>query len=337
MPEYENVMIISCSGMDDNFKCKLIPIFGKLGTKRPTVCKKHIPKDLPEDEKYVDLVHYFCQEDKCEIRAGFGAAGTTNLENCRAHKKEGQVDNYHAKCIHDARTDLCKDCGTGSELCIKCRDFVIHPRNRIYFESKCVDCFKEDNPDKVGLVRFNMIKEKAVSKYIKEEFKDLNWRINDTMTCANGEKYRPDILLIDMEFVMVIEVDENQHKRYGKEREQKRMECISEFVKRPVVFIRFNPDSYRDRNGKFHRSCWSISKEFPEPMTNEQKILDWNDRLSVLRDTIKSHLTNNNGDVIKHLFYDENGVDNIADIIINDLTDENADKVPEIVLGNDQN
>ena len=38
------------------------------------------------------------------------------------------------------------------------------------------------------------------------------------------------------------------------------MEISQDVNHRPIIFIRFNPDSYIDKNKKNIKSCWSLDK-----------------------------------------------------------------------------
>jgi very-short-patch-repair endonuclease len=44
---------------------------------------------------------------------------------------------------------------------------------------------------------------------------------------------------------LVVEVDEKQHKQYCETKEMDRMRAITEEANQPMVFIRFNPDTYK--------------------------------------------------------------------------------------------
>ena len=51
--------------------------------------------------------------------------------------------------------------------------------------------------------------------------------------------------------IIIIEIDENQHEDYDCSCENKRlMELSLDVQHKPIVFIRFNPDDYLDKNGK---------------------------------------------------------------------------------------
>ncbi len=48
---------------------------------------------------------------------------------------------------------------------------------------------------------------------------------------------------------VIVEIDEDQHKQYTPECEQTRMLNIAQALGQPVIFIRYNPDAYRDARG----------------------------------------------------------------------------------------
>ena len=87
-------------------------------------------------------------------------------------------------------------------------------------------------------------KEQTVVDYIKIIFPDLTI-ITDKINQDGCSKKRPD-LLIDLGYqLIIVEVDEKQHKNYDYICDNKRIMQISQDNgHRPIIFIRFNPDSY---------------------------------------------------------------------------------------------
>ena len=75
---------------------------------------------------------------------------------------------------------------------------------------------------------------------------------------------------------------------------------------RPIVFIRFNPDSYIN-NGKKISSCWKLLKSGILTI-NKLKETEWNNRLISLKNTIKYWCEPNNILLktieVLYLFYD---------------------------------
>ena len=69
--------------------------------------------------------------------------------------------------------------------------------------------------------------------------------------------HRPDILLDLDDRVIIIEIDENQHKGYGTD-ELLRLDIIQKAINKKVICIRFNPDSFTKDNVKTS-SCFKLN------------------------------------------------------------------------------
>jgi len=81
-----------------------------------------------------------------------------------------------------------------------------------------------------------------VKDYLLVHYPNLTWNSSIGFECGN---FRPDILIDCKTHFIVVEVDENQHKGYLNECEQSRMSNITFALGLPVVFVRFNPDSWK--------------------------------------------------------------------------------------------
>ena len=85
--------------------------------------------------------------------------------------------------------------------------------------------------------------------------------------------------------MIIIEIDEHQHKYYETICENKRiMELSLDLHHRPIVLIRFNPDEYIVNDNKVI-SCWIYDK-FGSIKLRSSKQSDWKNRLQKLTDTI---------------------------------------------------
>jgi hypothetical protein len=118
-------------------------------------------------------------------------------------------------------------------------------------------------------------------------------------------KRRPDLLLDLGEQVIIIEIDENRHIDYDCSCENKRlMELSQDLQHRPIVFIRFNPDSYK-KNGKNITSCWSINGN-GICIVSKLKKDKWLERLNVLVEQTNYWINNRTNKTIEivQLFYD---------------------------------
>ena len=95
---------------------------------------------------------------------------------------------------------------------------------------------------------------------IVKKFFDVNIRLKyiydksspDIKMCT-GKYIRPDFVFSLSDKTIVVEVDENQHESYAEECESMRMiNVCTSFGGMPVVFIRYNPDTFRI-DGKIRR------------------------------------------------------------------------------------
>ena len=128
----------------------------------------------------------------------------------------------------------------------------------------------------------------TVQEYIRDIFSDYKWYINPYI-----KKYRkyPDLYLVLGNRVIIVEIDSKQHKPYNKEAEAIRMYNIKKAFSNKgyeVIFIRFNPDEYKDYKGKEHKSYWKkendiLGTEIWEIDDEEDK----NNRLNTLVSRIK--------------------------------------------------
>jgi hypothetical protein len=87
------------------------------------------------------------------------------------------------------------------------------------------------------------------------------------------------------------------------------MQLYLDVGERPMVFIRFNPDGYKKRDGTKVTSCWSLDG-FGMMVVKQDKQAEWAARLEALRLAIEywsapENRTNKRVEVVE-LFFDEN-------------------------------
>lgn len=207
-------------------------------------------------------------------------------------------------CEHDRRKSECKDCG-GSQVChhnkIKsyckicggsslCHSSWCHTSGSRKYEGYCMPCFV-NNPANMHkpAMRNYKTKEKEVVDCVIQHYPQFTW-IADRKVQYGCSQRRPDLLLDMGTHIIIVEVDENKHTSYDCSCENKRLMEISQDVQhRSIVFIRFNPDSYKDQNGVTVESCWKLNKlgVMTIVATNE-----WNERLKILIQQIKYWVDN---------------------------------------------
>lgn len=93
--------------------------------------------------------------------------------------------------------------------------------------------------------------------------------------------------------VLIIEVDENGHllSGYSEKGEESRMKEISEDLKKDVIFLRFNPDSYINDTGEEIRSCFGYNNKYKIEL-NKEMTNEWEKRIEILLNKTNYWLNN---------------------------------------------
>jgi hypothetical protein len=250
--------------------CELKPSYNYKGKKEYLYCKTHKLDDM------VDIKHKTCIIDNCEITPFYNYKGKKTGLYCSGHKLDGMIDVKNKTCKNskcglrpcynyenEKEGIYCKEHKKNNMIDVInltcksgwCDIYVRNDKNDGY----CLNCFIHLFPDK-PVSRNYKTKEKAVVDYVKENFKDIDLTCDKTVK-EGCSRRRPDIF-IDLGYqVIIVEVDENQHQDYDCSCENKRLMELSQDVNhRPTVFIRFNPDDYKDGR-KNITSCWSLNKQ----------------------------------------------------------------------------
>jgi|LakMenEpi03Aug12_release.lakeMendotaPanAssembly.Ray.scaffolds.fasta_scaffold375266_1 hypothetical protein len=205
-------------------------------------------------------------------------------------------------CKHNKRKSRCKECGGKSNCihnkqkyncivcypkcsCVTCNSIIVSKRSQFY--PNCEACFTQLFPNHEKARHY-----KRKEHYLQDEIRRLEdeYKIDiiyDKIIENACSRRKPDIFIDLLLFTLIVECDENQHKNYDEECENKRtMEIFQDLGDRPVVFIRFNPDGYIDENGDRVKGCFTDLLD-----TNKKKYYDidkdeWNSRIEILLDRI---------------------------------------------------
>ena len=252
-------------------KCKCgrkSPNFGFVTDKTPSCCFDC------KDPKMINLLSKKC---KCGTYACFGYSDghRTHCAIC----KESDMENI---------ADLSKRCRS-NEQGIPCTT----TGNKQY-NGFCTHCFANlfpDNP-KTSLIRTKS-KELRVVNFISQHFdgfvhdKPLYAGLNGG--CCNSKR-RIDLRRLINGTLLCIEVDEKQHRGYCKTDATNRYDNL--FISGKYIFIRYNPDTYKDQDGK---------RKNPREL-NRQGIL-----LEEIKRHIKRIENYQNTELVEiyHLFYDQ--------------------------------
>jgi hypothetical protein len=209
-------------------------------------------------------------------------------------------------CIHNKFKPHCKECG-GSQLCKSSFCETIKNRNKKY-NGYCSRCYIHLFPNE-PISRNYKTKEYTVLEFIRNNYPEHTW-VNDKVIEGGCSKKRPDIFLDLLTHSIIIEIDENQHKTYDN-CELKRINLLFEDLgDRHIVFIRFNPDDYLDKDNNKIASCWGIDRRNELSSVKKSKKNEWEQRLNTLKNTVDEVLCIDNIEITNpityiNLFYDE--------------------------------
>lgn len=256
--------------------CGKSPSFNYEDTDMPLYCKEH------KLEGMIDVKHDKCEIDGCNLRSVYNLMTEKRGRFCFLHKLSEMIDVVNKSCK--------------SEWCLT------NVKSTKY-DGYCLFCYINLFPDK-PVSRNYKTKEKRIVDFVLEHFPQFTW-ISDKKIQDGCSRRRPDLLL-DLGFqVVIIEIDENQHIDYDCSCENKRLMEISQDVgHRPVVFIRFNPDSYVNRKNEIIKSCWRANQNGIF-IINKENNKEWDNRLNKLQTQIEYWTRNETNKTIEvvHLYY----------------------------------
>ena len=250
-------------------------------------CKE---KDCKEKYKHYTLrifkhctpcEHGQCNKTYCKVCARLCEHG-----KCKSQCKE--CVRISQLCKHNIYKSHCKECG-GYKLC---RSSWCHTSGNKKYEGYCVPCFV-NNPDNMFKpeMRNHKTKEKEVVDFIMENYPKFDW-VADKKVQDGCSRRRPDLLLDMGSHIIIVEIDENKHTGYDCSCENKRlMEISQDLQHRPIVFIRFNPDSYRDQQGRLIKSCWQLNTRGVMTIILSKRN-EWNERMQTLNQQIHHWIDN---------------------------------------------
>ena len=185
------------------------PPFNYPEHKQGLYCKDH-KKDLMENVLVSRCHHVGCKKTS----PGYGFLKRTH---CFLHREEGMV-NFTLK--------ECSNC---------------HLKYRRMYDTLCNTCHPERS-------KLRHKKEEIVKKFldVNVRFKYIHDKSSPDIKTCTGSYIRPDFVFSLVDKIIIVEVDENQHQSYPEECESMRMiNLCTSFGGMPVVFLRYNPDTFR--------------------------------------------------------------------------------------------
>ena len=255
--------------------CTKYPVYGNIWM-IPKYCVEH------KKEGMVNVKGKRCEHEDCTKQPAFGNSGE-RPQFCVEHKKEGMYDVISKRCV----SKHCETIATQK------------------YDGYCAYCFINlfPNDERVKMARIKS-REILVECFLEEEFGGFR---HDTPIIYGGcdclSRRRIDHRKLINATMLAIETDEGQHKSYDDEDETNRYDDLYMHHSGKFIFIRFNPDSYRDQTGKRHPGFFDNSMK--------QNTTEVERRLSVLKDKIDEITRRIEQDEntelveIHKLFYDE--------------------------------
>ena len=252
--------------------CTKISSYNFQNEKEAIFCKEH------KDDEMIDVKHKTCNHAGCTIRPNFNFKNNKSGIYCIKHKTDGMINVTIKKCI------LCN---------------YNNSRSESKFKYYCTNCFYYTFPESV-LTKNHKTKENTIFADLLIQYPDI---IRDKIVTNGCSRRRPDGLIQLNDYNVIIEVDEDQHVNYDCENKRV-MEIFQDLGNSPLTIIRFNPDSYIDKDDIKQESLFKTKKKSGKLVVRNKSTYD--DRLKTLLNILEYSINNipNKELNIINLFYD---------------------------------
>ncbi len=240
--------------------CGTYPLFGLLNDEKATCCIKC------KTDNMINIVTKKCTCGKS--RPLFGLFNDDTPKYCSLCKLDNMINIGSKKCLcgklpsfglPNGQRICCLNCKTDEMINLKHAQCIAVDKNgdtycttlgNPKYDNYCTHCFANLFPldPRSALIQKNS-KELIVRNYINENFKGFH---HDQPLWIGGcdctHKRRIDHRKLIGGTLLGIEDDERQHKPYDKQDEMNRYDDIEMIHGGKSIFIRFNPDSYRENS-----------------------------------------------------------------------------------------
>jgi hypothetical protein len=224
----------------DTERCKVCGVRATYGIDKPTHCTHH------KENGMEDLVSRMCVV--CHKTQGvFGSEdGRLHCIRCRAPEMTNirgtmcEACGERQPCFNFANSRTPRFCA-GCQLdgmqdvrnkrCTSCQLFIVSKKPHL-----CAYCTPKSTLRQ-------KTKEMKIVNYLQEKGNRFIHNKSVGFVCGN---YRPDIKLDAGTHLVIVEIDEDQHRQYDEHCEVARMYNIFQAEGLMCVFIRYNPDVFRD-------------------------------------------------------------------------------------------
>lgn len=216
-----------------------------LGKNLSGFCTHGVLKNYCKDCGGSQICEHSIQVSRCIICKGSQICEHQARRNrCKVCKKLG-IGGINI-CDHYKYKPQCIIC-TPSKSCKLCLSVYIDSRSK--YKPLCFRCFCYTYPD-AKVLRRHQLKEHFLRDALKERYPVRSLSMRFDKPIDNGcSMRRPDVLLDLLTHCIIIECDEHQHGSYLCETKRS-MQIFMDLGDRPLVVIRFNPDSYKINGNK---------------------------------------------------------------------------------------
>jgi hypothetical protein len=246
-------------------KCNKFPSYNEIGKTTPICCLNC------KTDSMINVLNKRC---KCGIsHLSFNEPGNNKGICCASCKTDTMIDVVHKKCkcgkvnpcfnVFNEKTSICcSSCKTENMIDIrnknqKCPGNILtgcpyNSKGNIKYKKYCTECFRREFPlDPLTFQIRSKTKEIAVRDFINSVFNGFQHdKILETGHCDCTIRRRIDHRKLIGNTLLVIETDENQHKKYETMNEETRYDDLFMAYSGKWIYIRFNPDKYKDKFGK---------------------------------------------------------------------------------------
>lgn len=280
-------------------ECDLRANYNYKGLRDAIYCNEH------KKDGMINIISKRCLDPTCNKVPNYNYKGKLNGLYCLDHKKEGMVDVRHQMCIASDCNKLANSNYDGEPKAIYCCEHklanmvnVISKRclNELCdtlvsnkYKGYCFRCFIYKFPES-PLTKNYKTKELYVTNKIQQwinMYYPDSILVFDRKISGGCSLKRPDIFIDLLTHVIIIEVDENQH-RYTSCENKRLVQLYEDVAHRPCVFLRFNPDSYKDIDGKRQKGCFKYTQTGLCVIDSEKRM---DERLEPVYKSLRTHLT----------------------------------------------
>lgn len=290
------------------YDCSKQPCYNLPDIKNGIYCAEH------KKDGMINIYCKSCLIENCTTQPIYNYKNELNGIYCYTHKLEGMINVIDKRCLECDKIPnynytneniglYCYDHKKKNMINIKskrcltdnCTILISNPNYKGY----CFYCFINLFPDE-PVYRNYKTKECYITSVIKDTFEDEYTMIFDKKIENGCSQKRPDTFIDFGSHIVILEIDEQQHKDYSCENKRE-MTLFQDAGNRPMKIIRFNPDSYKSQNINIE-SCFKLLKTGVLTINKNEFIK----RMDVLINHLKEARKPPEKEIEKiYLFYDE--------------------------------